>query len=601
MEAEAECLAHGRVACTRAQLELGAGCAFHNSSRTGAFLWSRSPCGATDTSPVGLARHSLGFQPLRRAGTCATSSLDLAPKKHNVSFAACLSWCNATSNCKTAAYNFRFRVCKLQRLCLERYHLKVGQCEHWWMMRRIEDKVLQELFPQILGSNHTEFCYFTRGPTSLDGTTVRRRRRQAVAWRHAEQVRASLAQAFPNSSATVCNTLPLVSAGSDGLVVNVTYNRRWRYFTALECGSSSSPRVCLSFKTEGNKAVLGIIVSEDGRSFSTKSEVVRLPEPWRANMFTHNLALLRADGDSYVMMGGMQGFSKNRSCVRRHARRKRLPAGECLTMDSMPAAVSDEHGEREAMQSDATGIKLSRGTGLPWSRTKWSMPRTVITGSHPSGCVDRRAAHTGFPRLHACEFDGRLSLVAFRDRHLLYARSNLRFGAVAGGRSVQVTTSYHLEGGWSPWQPVRLAGVDPNNVDIYFFAVQTSPIDPSLLLAVFPLTEPPLACIALAVSRDGVNFSKPISLRTSVLGVRTHDKDGRSPTRLEWRGEDHPAAGLVWDPTMRQRRLLLYIHHAVKGTTMRRDAISHVRAYEISAGELERVTARCLESLRVRS
>ena len=68
-------------------------------------------------------------------------------------------------------------------------------------------------------------------------------------------------------------------------------------------------------------------------------------------------------------------------------------------------------------------------------------------------CVDRRpithCGLTNYPFLHACEFDGRLSVARLGGAYFLYARSNLRYGAVAGGRSVQVTRSTSLETGWS--------------------------------------------------------------------------------------------------------------------------------------------------------
>ena len=595
-EAEAECLAHGRVVCSQAELEHGAGCAFHDCRRRNALLWTRSSCG-TDVKPT-PQRHTLGFQPLRRAGTCATKSLDLTGERTS-SFAECMERCNATTRCKTVAYNFRFRVCKLQALCVERYHLSTGQCEHWWMMRPIEDRFLWTLFPQTNLTNFTEFCYFTHGPTSQDGTTLRRRRRHAAAWRYAQNVRAN-EELFPRANATVCNRRPLLAADTTGTVINVTYNRGWRYFTALQCGNSSAPSICLTFKTEGRKAVLGHIISRDGRAFSGKNEVLRLPEPWREHMLTHNAALLRLEHDDYVLMGGMQGFFYNRSCLRRLTRNQRRPRSACLTMNSgnETANTPDAHGHVQSSRPGATGIKLTRGIGLPWGLGRWSTPHTVITGNLPAGCIDRRPTYTGYPRLAACQFDGRLSLTTHRGRYLLYSRANLRLGVVAGGRAVQVTQSDHLDVGWKPWQLVHLDGVDRDERDIYFFAVQANPVDPSSLLAIFPLTEPPLACIALAVSYDGVRFSRPINVRQSKFGVRTHDKNGQRPTRLEWRGEDHPAAGLVWDPGQ-GRSLLLYVHVAVKGTTIRQNAISHVRVFNIAADELARETTRGLHSLSV--
>ena len=177
------------------------------------------------------------------------------------------------------------------------------------------------------------------------------------------------------------------------------------------------------------------------------------------------------------------------------------------------------------------------------------MPKTVITGIEPSNCVDRRPAFTGFPRLQACEFDGRLALAHLNGRYLLYARANLKMGALAGGRFVQVTHSEHLEHGWVPWRPVQISGIDPSRADIYFFAVQASPVFQSFrrptVLAVFPLTEPPWACIAMAASRDGLHFSHPVNLQPSIFGVR---EQSRPHHGCRWWG------GWPLHPTARARR-----------------------------------------------
>ena len=235
------------------------------------------------------------------------------------------------------------------------------------------------------------------------------------------------------------------------------------------------------------------------------------------------------------------------------------------------------------------------------------MPSTVITGDQPMGCVDRRPAYTGFPRVRACEFDGRLSLARLRGTFYLFARANLKMGAIAGGRYVQVTTSKRLEDGWAPWQSVQIMGVDPSRMDLYFFAVQANPVDPTSLLAVFPLTEPPWACLALAVSRDGFHFSRPIHLLPSFLGVRSSitaraqtSREGEDHEQLEWRGEDHPAAGIVHSPLQRDQ-LLLYVHHAVKGTTIRSSAVPHVRAYRLPVSWLAAETREGLKMIARRS
>merc|ERR1711998_655408 len=75
-------------------------------------------------------------------------------------------------------------------------------------------------------------------------------------------------------------------------------------------------------------------------------------------------------------------------------------------------------------------------------------------GDH-DGCVERRY---GFS---ACEFDGRFSLIHFRDRFLLFARANLP------SRSVQMTTSKNLQQ-WSRFELIHIEGVSRQASQIYF-------------------------------------------------------------------------------------------------------------------------------------
>ena len=611
LEAHAECLAHGRTVCTREQLENGEGCSFVNcTQQDGALLWTRTACG-------GSAEPKLDFQPLRHVGTCGDAALDLSPM-HTSSFAECLLHCNQTGtvdwatqtwqqrqrSCTSIGYNFRSRQCKLMRMCTERVLLRPGQCEHWWMLRRsIDEALLLRLFPQA-ARNGTQFCYFTRGPTSEDSAYIRRARRNAIVWRAAEKVRSNLAVAHPLADTAVCGKKPLLPSRSRGTVINITYGRVWRYYTALECGSITAPRVCLVFKTLFAKsAVLKGITSTDGHNFSGAREFLRLPGQWREHMFTHNLAIMRLENDTFAMMGGMQGFITDPVCREEALRRRRgakASRQRCLVVDkreellAITSNTSAMTSSAKVPTHPATGIRLSRGRGLPWSQETWSMPKTVITGTRPSHCVDRRPAFTGFPRLEACEFDGRLALAHLKGRYFLYARANLKVGALAGGRFVQVTHSEHLEHGWVPWQRVQIAGIDSSRVDIYFFAVQSSPVtlfsQSATVLAIFPLTEPPWACIAMAASQDGLHFTHPINLQPSGFGVREHKdvhwQGKKQSLGLEWRGEDHPAMGIVRSPEDPER-LLVYIHHAVAGTTIRLNATPHVRVYSISAEEIK--------------
>ena len=66
--------------------------------------------------------------------------------------------------------------------------------------------------------------------------------------------------------------------------------------------------------------------------------------------------------------------------------------------------------------------------------------------------------------------------------------------------------------------------------------VQVNPVRPDSLLAIFPLCEVPLACVALAFSRDGDRFSKPVSLVRSHAGWRTANANGTG--RIEFRAPE---------------------------------------------------------------
>ena len=69
--------------------------------------------------------------------------------------------------------------------------------------------------------------------------------------------------------------------------------------------------------------------------------------------------------------------------------------------------------------------------------------------------------------LGTCEFDGRLSLVNFRNVLRLYARAN---PAVHGQRFVQTVASYDEGRSWGRFEFVRIDEYDHAQGDVYFFA-----------------------------------------------------------------------------------------------------------------------------------
>ncbi|KAL3909822.1 MAG: hypothetical protein SGPRY_009292 [Prymnesium sp.] len=549
----------------------------------------------------------------------------------NASLVTCLRACNRLHysyasarrfqlrmrRCETVGYEEESGRCSLYRPCEERLGLSVGLC-HPLATR----------------------CFFTRGSTSRV-SAERREANRSRAMRAAALSLAGEQLVRMQRRVSVCGKSELNQSGQP---VDATWNRNWRYYTLVECGGHLQPssKLCLAFKTMGKSAYIGGLASTDGRSFQSLRELMRLPG-WEEEMFVHNLAILRLEGDEYAMMGGKQGFISERGCraVRCRLSRAnhswvRAPPGckfrntssrgwaaigrmcslrrphtaenssksrdagsqlecyrptrqECLTLDRRVASSNGSF-------TPAVGIRVARGRGLPWNFSTWSMPGPpVITGAEPPGCVDRRPPYTGYPRIIACEFDGRLSVVQHGSLYRLYARANLAFHTVAGGRHVQTTASLQLEQGWQPWKSVRIAGIDANVVDIYFFAVQANPVHKDTLLAIFPVSHPPSACIMIAFSIDGVNFSRPVSLLESRVGVRTENRRGSG--RLEWRSEDHPVAGLVVAPYDRFS-VLFYVHHAVRGTTIRTDAVPHVRSYALKVSQLRKWTFTALSQLK---
>ena len=62
------------------------------------------------------------------------------------------------------------------------------------------------------------------------------------------------------------------------------------------------------------------------------------------------------------------------------------------------------------------------------------------------------------------------------------------------------------------------------------------------LVALFPISQPPEACIGMAFSRDGVNYSKPVKLLSGNVVYRISAQHG---SHLTARAGDHPVAGIL--------------------------------------------------------
>ena len=113
----------------------------------------------------------------------------------------------------------------------------------------------------------------------------------------------------------------------------------------------------------------------------------------------------------------------------------------------------------------------------------WSVPRMLFDG-HVQGCIDGRINVNGISPLvrhGVCEYDGRLSLVHFQGRYLLYARAN----PTLGRRFVQVTSSVDLSQ-WTPLRSISMKSIDACGAIVYTFAAQRHPLHESRLVAFFP-------------------------------------------------------------------------------------------------------------------
>ena len=323
-----------------------------------------------------------------------------------------------------------------------------------------------------------------------------------------------------------------------------------------------------------------------------------------AASMTHNLALTRMPGSgAWLAVGGRHNRLHEHLWPNSPVlRRKEVAAQVGIEPDKIQAARVGIWMMRGDTWRYASGVGASSewyhklgGVDEPQT-TQWREKRLVIDGRHP-GCVERRHAGTRefeYLRPGVCEYDGRLSLVAFRHELLLYTRSN---PASHGSRHVQVTRS--RDGGvtWQPFEQLVFDGYEHGSGDIYFFGAQINPAHNASLIAVFPLVHQMRGCLAIAASIDGVHWSRITPLLScGVYGERTLDQ---------------PAV-----PSMvrRGRSVWLYVHEEVPSITIDRavplllqphllkaERSSRVVRYAFSCRALARWTHSQYHSLHPRS
>mmetsp|Transcript_4004 Transcript_4004/g.13080 ORF Transcript_4004/g.13080 Transcript_4004/m.13080 type:complete len:471 (-) Transcript_4004:192-1604(-) len=223
-----------------------------------------------------------------------------------------------------------------------------------------------------------------------------------------------------------------------------------------------------------------------------------------------------------------------------------------------------------------------------------------------AGCVEKRT--NAFHQLKKgsnnikkayCFFDGKHSLVYFREKYFVFARANLQH---RGGRFLQVTRASTLEGPWSRFSLLDFLDFDARaNAgksylgNVYFGAVNVNPLDARTLLGLFPLAQHrqgrDQGYIALSLSCDGVHWAK----MTKLVAV---------PRVVDGRPVDMPVDGFAIEPRQHnthpgggnngttRNTLFLFVQRHVPGVvTDQRKYPTHLVRYEIDPKALARYTA----------
>lgn len=296
-----------------------------------------------------------------------------------------------------------------------------------------------------------------------------------------------------------CPVVEAAFGGSSGTLVPTSgaVDCTERYSTLLHCGGVSillrraearaGPTIHHDYWwTVLRAATLGGRIGGFGGNTTTLGPALRM---------SHNTAFMCApDGQTVLAYGG---------------RRKSLNGA--FGFRDEPGILRAE-GRLEARPGGAVSIS-------------WSTPSLVLDGSPASGCVEARS-NVGTN----CEFDGKLSVVRWRGRTLLYARANV---AECGGRHVQMTSSADGVRDWSRWQLLEfeggrgIGGRGQAASNLYFFAVRAETVR---LIAFFPTVVGNVGGLFASTSDDGVRWRTPHRLLASSV-------------KAEYRTEDYPVDG----------------------------------------------------------
>ena len=217
-----------------------------------------------------------------------------------------------------------------------------------------------------------------------------------------------------------------------------------------------------------------------------------------------------------------------------------------------------------------------------WGQLPHDNRSLLFDGTH-GGCHDRRADDG------VCEFDGKVGAVfmpptdgsAMGTWHL-FLRQNHK---ARGGRYVAVTTSKRgARGPFGPLVQLKIEGYTAGGGNIYFAAVDNHPLDPEMMIGLFPVNEGAVhgearsssscgncdgaAYIAISLSCDGVHWTPLHPL------IHSHGREGRT--------DDQPVDGVVLSAD--GSRLFFWVNMAVESIAPEWASTGRIAEYSIPVG-----------------
>jgi hypothetical protein len=292
-------------------------------------------------------------------------------------------------------------------------------------------------------------------------------------------------------------------------------------------------------------------VVEDS-ALATNMDVALVQQP-------HGQAIMYAAGGTYYARDDALGYST-------YSRRQRARDGISLLR---------AHSLGEVLN----GSWLPRVTSGGPRQRSLARPQRVLDGRQP-GCIEIFKTYTPY-----CNFDGKLAIVRYQRRYLVYVRANTVFSG--GGRFLQVAASEDDDPAsrYGAFTMVKIQGYDVQG-----------PLAPhAMLLGLFPLNEGTLrkrgvpeddegmpratpdpdckgTCyIALSHSCDGIHWSRFVKL------VSTTGDRGRT--------FDHPVSGFVRSGSS----VHIFIHRDVPGISPYAPTASRLVRFALRASKLRQL------------